>query len=266
MRRLPAVLLLLVLAACSNDKPEARVAPNSVEQGRGLTTLAPGKLTVCVESPHAPFAFYEADVLQGIDVDLAKAVSGRLGLEAVVVPVGKPVDEVKAGKCDVAASASTVLKDVYSGVELTRGYFGQRVVLAVRPGDEAKYPGFQALRGKPVAFPRTGAGMVYATDQGPQVQARMTTSDSEALGLVETGAVEAAVVEQALVLYRAKGGARIAAAAVLDQDEEPLDSYAFAVPSDKTDLKAALDTALSQVTADDTFRIVLTNYLRTVPA
>lgn len=255
MRRVALVLLaLVVLAACNRSDDKADDAKSSVEQGREVKTVQPGKLTVCTRVPFAPFEYEEAGELRGIDVDLAKALTGRLGLSADFRKTDDPLGDVAAGKCDVAASALSVDKD--APVEFSPSYFKVREVIAVRSGDEAKYKDFAALKGKPVGFPHTAAARVYATDN-PDVVMRDFPGQDDAVAAVAAGSVVAAVVDQAVLLAHAMAGERVAAAAVLDE----IDDYALAFKKGNSALRAAVENALTLIRSDDTYRTILLNYL-----
>jgi polar amino acid transport system substrate-binding protein len=249
--------LLVLLAACSDGKDSVSEGKTSVEQGRQLTTVQEGKLTVCVTAPNAPFAFEEGGELRGIEVDLAKAVAGRLGLAADTVRSADVIADLGAGKCDVAAASDD--PDL-RGVERTKPYFEVHEALLVRMGDEAKYGDFDALRGKPVGFPFTAAAMVYSVDHAGDVVMRQYQTPAEAIDGLRRGQVEAVVVDHALALYTSMTGGDIAVGAVLDPTE-PMDHYIFAVPSGKTALKEAVENGLAQVRGDDLYRTILTNYL-----
>lgn len=257
MRRL-FVALFVVLAACSDgeDAPSGH-DKTSVEQGRELTTVRTGKLTVCVKVPNEPFAFDEGGELRGIDADLAKAVAGRLGLAADTVRSTDALADLLAGKCDVAASLDDT--DV-RGVERTKPYFELHEALLVRLGDEAKYGGFDALKGKPVGFPFTAAALVYSVDVAGDVEMRRYQTPAEAVDGLRRHQVEAVVVDHALALYTSMTGGDTAVGAVLDPTN-PIDHYVFFVPTGKTALKEAVENGLAQVRGDDTYRTILTNYL-----
>lgn len=262
MRRVSVfVVLLVLLAGCSDDGDkdgQANDDKTSVEQGRELATVKPGKLTVCIKAPNAPFAFDEGGELRGIDADMAKAAAGRLGLAADMVRSTDVLADLRAGKCDAASSVDGVAD--LRGLERTAPYFEVHEVLLVRQGDEAKYNGFPALKGKPVGFPRTPAALVYATDFGRDVVLREHPTQNEAIAALTARQVEAVVVDQAVALHAITTGGELAVGAVLDP-EEAIDDYAFAVPTGKPALKQAVETALGQVRGDDTYRTILTNYL-----
>lgn len=265
MRRLAVGLFVLVVlfAACGGDgdgdkKPAGAGQRSTVEQGKDLATVAAGRLTGCVLAPNAPFAFDEGGQLQGIDVDVVNAVAGRLGLTAEVVRSTDVAADVRSGKCDIGTS-STVLDE--EGFVFTAPYFEVHEALLVRAGDETRYGGFEALRGKPVGFPFTPAALVYATDYGNDVARKDYRTQADAVAALAAKQVEAVVVDEAVARHQAMtGGGETVIGAVLDPDE-PIDTLAFLVPASKAPLKAAVDQALAQVRGDDTFRTILTNHL-----
>lgn len=279
MRRLAAVLGLVVAlgagalgAACSDDggdgaggaSDKGSDGKSTVEQGRELTLVQAGKLTVCTSDvPQPPFEYEDAGELKGIDVDLVKAITGRLGLGADFRKTGDVFADLAAGRCDLVASAVAVSDELKAKVDFTPAYFDVRQALLVRKGDEAKYKDWASLKGKPVGFPRTAAALVYATDHGGEVTVRQFASGGEAVGALVGGQVEAVVVDHPAALFSAKEGAGTAVAAVLDSDKEAMEEYALALPKDKPALKRAIESAMAQVRSDDSYRTILTNYLGT---
>lgn len=98
-----AFVALLALAAGCKPMPKqeqvpAKVAPPAVKEG--------GKLRVGVDLSYPPFAGTDNGKQAGLDIDVANAVAGKLGLSVVVVDV-KPSDAATAladGKVDAVFS------------------------------------------------------------------------------------------------------------------------------------------------------------------
>lgn len=125
---LPAALCAVVLglAACGDDDDDAGSgdsASTTTTSARNAEVAAKvpaplaskGTLTVATEPSYAPMEFVAPDgrTLQGMDVDLAKALGTVMGLKTTVVKAGFDaiIPGVKGGKYDAAMSAMTDTKE-----------------------------------------------------------------------------------------------------------------------------------------------------------
>ena len=97
-----ALLMVLSLAACGKEATPAEEAVEpeavdysamSLEELKGcLTTVDAGKLTVATSPDFAPYEFYVVGddgepTLAGFDMDLAKLIADKLGLELEIIPM-----------------------------------------------------------------------------------------------------------------------------------------------------------------------------------
>ena len=121
MRRIVLLFLaalLFVTGACGNDDEQIPTSKTSdtgpktvTEEAEKLDTAATGKLTVCTEMPRVPFAFEEKGETVGLDVEVVRAVAGRLGLptEFRDTDAADLFRDLEAGQCDLVASAVAFL-------------------------------------------------------------------------------------------------------------------------------------------------------------
>ena len=97
---LSALMILGCLAGCGASGKDA-----------GMTTVAPGKLTVAISPDFAPMEFVDAtktgqDQFVGFDVTLAKYLAQEMGLELEIVPMSFDACQtaVAMGQVDMAIS------------------------------------------------------------------------------------------------------------------------------------------------------------------
>lgn len=119
MKKLLALILALVMAlslvACGQDNQpvdgDAKdySAMTLDELKAEITTVEAGKLTVVTSPDFAPYEFYVATdsgeyALAGFDMDLAKLIAEKLGLELEIIPMDfdGTISELGAGKADIA--------------------------------------------------------------------------------------------------------------------------------------------------------------------
>ncbi len=117
-------LLILTFVGCApaeepDPGPEAKVTPPVIG--------TEGVLRVGVDLDHPPFGGTDKGRQAGIDVDVASAIAGELGLELELVEVepGGAVQALEAGAVDVVMSAvlsqDTVIELTFAGFYATTG-------------------------------------------------------------------------------------------------------------------------------------------------
>jgi polar amino acid transport system substrate-binding protein len=266
--RLTAALtcLVLVAGACGKSKSSSTTptsGANTVDQGRALKTVSQGKLTVCSDIPYAPFEYNDdTNTLRGIDVDLVKAITGRLGLSADFKNTNFDAifAALKAGQCDVIASSVSITPDRQKQNLFSKGYFQIHQSLLVRKGDETKYKDLPDLKGKTIGVQSETTGATYAKAHNPGgATIREYTKTDEMFTAMKAGQVDAILQDEPVNAYNAKTtGQTVLVKAFTDQAAE---QYGIVIPQGRNDLKKAIDDALTQIRSDDTYRTILTTYL-----
>lgn len=263
------LLVVLVAGACGDDGDDdgggggAGGDASTVEQGKALETVNAGRLTVCTDIPSPPFAFEEGGELKGIDVDMVKAVTGRLGLQ----PDFRDTDgdelfaALDAGKCDMIASTVAITEERKKRHDFSQPYLQVHQSLLVRKGDEAEYDAIADLNGKAVGVETGTTGADYAKKHAAEAHVKEFGGVDELLAALTAGQVEAVVHSFPVSAYHAKTTGELAVAATFDDAEA--EEYAFVIPSDADALKKAVDDALTQIKSDDSYRTILTQYLGT---
>lgn len=136
MSRLPAaVLLASCLALLISGGQSAHV--DWWLRGQPLSLGAPpGALRVAVDASYPPFAAAEADgTLWGLEVDVARAVATRLGVDVELqnVDAGSGLDALPAGAYDAMLAGIVFEPSMTAQVRFSRGYFDAGPVLLGTP-------------------------------------------------------------------------------------------------------------------------------------
>ena len=136
------VLFLLLLCACSSPVPDALARIQST-----------GILRVALDPAFPPFEFVDSgDKVAGLDVDLARSIAARLGVEAQFVTTGYDAlyDALTVGRADVIISALYPDPARTQAFAFSPTYFNAGEVLLVP--DNSPIAGVDDLAGKQVAL------------------------------------------------------------------------------------------------------------------
>lgn len=148
---LAMTVALALSAGCSSEPEEPVLEPKVAPPVIGEA----GVLRVGVDVDYPPFAGEDQGTEAGIDVDIAAAIAGRLGLKLELVPV-KP-DTVAAaindGRVDIALGATAITDAVLADISTAGSYLinGPALFSVVESGTPAPELDIVALRGLRVA-------------------------------------------------------------------------------------------------------------------
>ena len=120
-------LLLSTLVACAEDK-------TSVEDNSLKTVLDKGYIILGLDDTFAPMGFRdENNEIVGFDIDLAKEVAKRLGVELKLQPIewDSKVLELQSGNIDMIWNGLTITEERRENINFSKPYFNDRQVIIV---------------------------------------------------------------------------------------------------------------------------------------
>src|SRR5699024_9726370 len=80
---------LFLVAGLLHGLPGAAFADETANEDAAIELVHPGTLTVCTHMPYKPFEFVGDDrELVGFDVDLARMLADRLGVDMQIIDIG----------------------------------------------------------------------------------------------------------------------------------------------------------------------------------
>ena len=251
MKKLIAVLIALILTMGMTALAEGDLLSEIRDRGR---------LVIATEGAWSPWTFHdEDDQLVGFDVEVARAVAEKLGVEAEFVEC--PWESIFLGidskMYDIAANGVEITEDRAAKYDFSVPYAYLRTALIVR-GDNEDIKTFEDLNGKKTA---NSAGSTYAL----MAEAYGATTDTvstlaQTLDLVLAGRVDATLnAELSFYDYMKEhpdANLKIVALA-------PEASH-VAIPVRKGDenaaFLAAVDQAIEALRADGTLREISQRY------
>ncbi len=263
--RLFAVILAagLLLAGCGSSEDAETGGGEHGEEHAGLTTITEGKLTVCSDVPYAPFEFEEGGQLKGIDIDLVKAIAGKLGLEAEFrdTDFDGIFAALAAGNCDMIASSVSITEERKKENNFSNGYFEINQSLLVRKEDETRYTDFASLKGRTIGVQSETTGAEFATEQGATagVEVKEFTGADELFTALKAKQIDGVVQDFPINSYNAATAGDTVVSRVFTETEK--EEYGFVIPKKSTALLEAVNGALGELRTDGTYDKVLKQYL-----
>jgi polar amino acid transport system substrate-binding protein len=240
----------LVAAGCGGDDDEGSSGAQSGGETQLQDLITPGTLTVGTELPAPPFWIgddYDS-LTGGFEVDLAKEMAKRLGLNQVKF-VEMPFGALVAGSkcdCDIDFSQVTITPDRDKVVDFTEPYFDANQGVLARKGitvasvDDAKKLQWGAQINT--------TGTQFLTDKiQPEKETRIFDKTVDAFAALNAGQIQAIMLDTPIVLGAVKEK-QVKDAEVVGQFKTG-ETYGAVVNRGSKNL-AAFNTAIKAMKAD----------------
>jgi polar amino acid transport system substrate-binding protein len=198
-----ALAVALVAAGCGGDDEEPSGAQGGGETPRLQNLVSDGVLTVGTELPAPPFWIgddYDS-LTGGFEVDLAKEVGKRLGLNEVKF-VEMPFAGLVAGQqcaCDITFSQVTVTEERDRVVDFTESYFDANQGILARQGVTVN--SMADAKGLRWGAQLNTTGIAYINDTiQPTTEARVFDRTVDAFQALNAGQIDAVLLDTPIVL------------------------------------------------------------------
>ncbi|WP_342439849.1 amino acid ABC transporter substrate-binding protein [Paenibacillus sp. FSL L8-0436] len=263
------ILLLLTLlpaGACGNNNNTAPAATAAPTEGAaapaGQNSLeavkASGKLRIGTEGTYAPFTFHDAEgKLTGFDVEIAKEITKRLGVEPEFVET--QWDGLFAGmdakRFDTIFNEVSITDERKVKYDFSEPYIVSKGVLIVRE-DNQDITAFADLKGKKAGQSLTSNLSDIARENGAEIVA--VDGFSQAIDLLTSGRIDATVNDglSYLDLKKQKPDAKIKQ---VDETAEGSQSAAVFLKGNE-ELVNAVSNALAEMKSDGTYLKISEKY------
>ena len=251
----PALFLaILALAAIAVAAWFVLAQLGGVEDETWARIQQEGLMRVGMDASWPPFEYIDQTTGQiiGLDVDLARAIGQRLGVEVELVNVGfdSLYDALYVGRFDAIVSALPYDPLLYGDVAYSISYFNAGQVLVVR-ADETEISEANDLSGKQLGVELASEGDVLGRQlqkkiKGLNLQSYMAPQD--VLWALKEGEVEAAIVDavSAYQFIASLGGLQVVGDPLTDE------LYVIAVRLESPLLLRAINEALVEMREDGT--------------
>ena len=245
--------------ASSTASSAASSEAASTSAAAELTTVEAGKLTMATNATFPPYEMTtDSGEIEGIDVDTAKAIAEKLGLELQIddMDFDAALLAVQQGKSDMVMAGVTVTDERQNVMDFTDSYAtGIQSIIVKEDSDIASV---DDLAGKKIGTQRGTTGYLYCSDDFGDENVVAYDDGLTAVQMLNNGQVDCVVIDNAPAkeFIAANPGLKLLDTAYVEED------YAIGVGKGNTELKDAINTALEELKADGTLQAIVDKYIK----
>ena len=269
-----AALMAAALTACSS-KPAETAAPETTqaqtaeaapetegetaeasEEATGGAEAAGGTLVMATNAEFPPYEYYEDGDIVGIDVEIAKAIAAKLGMELQIEDMAFDaiIPAVTSGKADFGAAGMTVTEERQRSVEFTDTYANSNQVAIVK--EDSDITGSDALAGKIIGVQLGTTGDALATEIKDATVERYNKG-LEAVQSLTQGKIDAVVIDQATAEAFVKKTEGIKILEEKMSEEE----YAIAIKKGNMELVEKMNEAIKELKEEGKVDEIVAKYM-----
>ena len=222
-----------------------------------LTTVEAGKLTMATNATFPPYEMTtDSGEIEGIDVDTAKAIAEKLGLELQIddMDFDAALLSVQQGKADIVMAGVTVTDERKAVMDFSDSYAtGIQSIIVPNDSDIASP---DDLAGKKIGTQRGTTGYIYCSDDFGDDNVVAYDDGLTAVQALNNGQVDAVVIDNAPAkeFVAANPGLVILDTSYAEED------YAIGMAKGSS-LEDAVNAALKELKADGTLQSIVDKYI-----
>ena len=253
----------LALTACGGSSSSvassvasSAAASTSASAGE-LTTVMAGKLTMATNATFPPYEMTtDSGEFEGIDIDTAKAIADKLGLELQIddMDFDAALLSVQQGKADIAMAGVTVTDERKAVMDFSDSYATGIQSIIVPEGSDIASP--DDLAGKKIGTQRGTTGYIYCSDDFGDDAVVAYDNGLTAVQALNNGQVDAVVIDNAPAkeYVAANPGLKVLDTSYAEED------YAIGMAKGSS-LEDAVNAALEELKADGTLQSIVDKYI-----
>lgn len=194
------------------------------------------------EAGFAPYEYYEAGEIVGVDIDIAKEIAASLGKELVVKDIAfdSIINEVKTGKADFGAAGISYSEDRAKNVSFSINYSTSKQVVIVKNNSNVN---INNLDGKKIAVQLGSIADTYVTSNYENSVIIRQKKYLAAIEDLKTGKVDAVVMDELPAREMIKNNEGII---ILDESLTS-DSYGMIVKKGNDELLSKINSVLERL-------------------
>ena len=245
--------------ASSTASSAASSEAASTSAAAELTTVEAGKLTMATNAAFPPYEMTtDAGEFEGIDIDTAKAIAEKLGLELQIddMDFDAALLSVQQGKADIVMAGVTVTDERKAVMDFSDSYATGIQSIIVPEGSDITSP--DDLAGKKIGTQRGTTGYLYCSDDFGEDAVVAYDNGLTAVQALNNGQVDAVVIdnEPAKAYVESNPGLKILDTSYAEED------YAIGMNKSNTALLEAVNAALEELKADGTLQAIVDKYIK----
>lgn len=268
--------MLFAMSGCGNsaataDTEATTAAEETTEAAEGETsadvesaempTLSQDTIVIGLDDEFPPMGFRdENNEIVGFDIDLAKAVGEKLGVEVQFQPIDWNAKEIEleSGKVDALWNGLTITDERKESMDFTDPYIENKQIIVVKSDSDIQSKA--DLEGKVVGI-QDGSSAVDAVNADELASAmELSTYDTNILALadLDIGRVDAVVADEIVLRYYLSHNDNDLR--IIEDGDFGDEVYGVAVKKDNTELLAAIQAALDEMDKDGTAATISTTW------
>ena len=244
-------------SAASSVASSAASSEASSAVAADLTTVEAGKLTMATNATFPPYEMTtDSGEIEGIDVDTAKAIAEKLGLELQIddMDFDAALLSVQQGKADIVMAGVTVTDERKAVMDFSDSYAtGIQSIIVPNDSDIASP---DDLAGKKIGTQRGTTGYIYCSDDFGEDSVVAYDNGLTAVQALNNGQVDAVVIDNAPAqeYVAANPGLKVLDTSYAEED------YAIGMAKGSA-LEDAVNKALEELKADGTLQAIVDKYI-----
>ena len=243
-------------SSVASSAASSEAASTSAAAGE-LTTVEAGKLTMATNATFPPYEMTtDSGEIEGIDVDTAKAIAEKLGLELQIddMDFDAALLSVQQGKADIVMAGVTVTDERKAVMDFSDSYATGIQSIIVPNDSEIASP--DDLAGKKIGTQRGTTGYIYCSDDFGDDNVVAYDDGLTAVQALNNGQVDAVVIDNAPAqeFVAANPGLVILDTSYAEED------YAIGMAKGSS-LEDAVNAALEELKADGTLQSIVDKYI-----
>ena len=251
----------LAMTACGGSASSAvsSVASSAAASSgaAALSTVLAGKLTMATNATFPPYEMTtDSGEIEGIDVDTAKAIAEKLGLELQVddMEFDAALLSVQQGKADIVMAGVTVTDERKAVMDFSDSY-ATGIQSTIVPND-SDIASPDDLAGKKIGTQRGTTGYIYCSDDFGDDAVVAYDSGLTAVQALNNGQVDAVVIDNAPATQyvAANPGLKVLDTSYAEED------YAIGMAKGSA-LEDAINKALEELKEDGTLQSIVDKYI-----
>lgn len=243
-----ASIMVLGLVACG----QKAAAPAS--DGAATT-----KLVMCTNAEFPPYEFKDGGEFKGIDVECAKLIGEKLGVEVEILDIAfdSLIPTVMSGKADFAMAGMTVTEDRKQSVDFSHTY--QKAVQTIVVPVDSAIQGVEDMYGKKIGVQTGTTGDIYCSDDFGDESMERYSKIIDGFQAMKSGKIDAIVVDDQVakaIVEQDTASFKILETAYAEED------YAIAVKKGNSDLLNKINSAIDEMKSNGQLKAIVDKYIK----